>query len=67
MAVKFRKLKDTISQPKADFAAILLWFRSQKLISQPVKLAFSLVCLASNGYNFFISALNRTPFEALDF
>ena len=24
MAAKFRKLKDTISQPKADFATILL-------------------------------------------
>ena len=28
MDVKFCNLKDTISQPKADFAAILLWFRS---------------------------------------
>ena len=53
MAVKFRKLKDTILQPKADFAAM--------------KLAFSLVRLDSNGYNFFILALIRTLFEAFDF
>ena len=30
MAVKFRSMKDAISQPKADFAAILLWFRSPR-------------------------------------
>ena len=28
MAAKFYSMKDTISQPKADFAALLLWFRS---------------------------------------
>ena len=28
MAAKFHNLKDTISLPKADFAAITLWFRS---------------------------------------
>ena len=67
MATKFRKLKVSISQPKADFVAILLWFRSQRLISQPAKLAFSLVWSASNGSNAFISTLNRAPFKALDF
>ena len=28
MAAKFHKLKVSILQPKADFAAITLWFRS---------------------------------------
>ena len=27
---EFRNVKDTISQPKADFVAILLWFRSPR-------------------------------------
>ena len=35
MAAKFRKLKVSISQPKADFTAITLCFRSQRLILQP--------------------------------
>ena len=52
MAAKFCNLKDTISQPKADFAA--------------AKLAFSLVWLASNGYNFFISTPIHAPFKVLD-
>ena len=48
----FRSHHLVISQPKADFAT--------------VKLAFRLVWLASNGYNFFISTPNRAPFEALN-
>ena len=35
MAAKFRKLKVSISQPMADFTAITLCFRSQRLILQP--------------------------------
>ena len=35
MAAKFRSMKDTISQPKADFVAILSWFRNQRLIYNP--------------------------------
>ena len=49
----FRSDHLVISKPKADFAA--------------AKLTFSLVWLASNGYNFFISTSIRAPFEVLDF
>ena len=51
-AAKFCKLKVSISQPKADFAA--------------TELAVSLVQLASNDYNFFISVPIRVPFKKLD-
>ena len=43
-----------------NFASWRSPFRSQRLISQPAKLAFSLVWSASNGSNFFIS----TPIHA---
>ena len=56
-----------------NFASWRSPFRSQGPISQrspcdftATKLAFSLVWLASNGYNFFISTPIRAPFEALD-
>ena len=50
---KFRKLEVSILRPKVDFTA--------------AKSAFSLVRLASNGYNFFILAPIHAPFEVLDF
>ena len=50
-----------------NFATWRTPFRSQRLISQPPKLAFNLVWSASNGSNFFILTLNRAPFEVLDF
>ena len=49
-----------------NFAAWRTPFRSQRLISQPAKLAFSLVWSTFNGSNFFISTPNCAPFEALD-
>ena len=60
-AAKFRKLKVSILQPKADFVASTLWFRSQRLISH------SASCDWLPGYNFFISSSIHVPFEALDF
>ena len=55
------KMGYEISQVESLHFAAKGWFRSQRLI-----LAFSLVWLASNGYNFFISAPIHAPFEALD-
>ena len=56
-----------------NFASWRSPFRNQRLISQlalcdfaATKLAFSLVRFASNGHNFFNSALICVPFEALD-
>ena len=49
-----------------NFATWRTPFCIQRLISQPVKLAFSLVWSASNGSSSFISTPNCAPFEALD-
>ena len=48
-----------------NFATWRTPFRSQRLISQPAKLAFSYVWSASNGHNS-ISTPNHAPFKALD-
>ena len=61
-ATRFCKLKVSISQPKADFAAT----KFSQADFAAAKFSLSLVRLSSNGYNFFISAPIRTPFEALD-
>ena len=41
-------MKDTILQPKADFAALLLWFRSQGLISHSAWCDLILMAITSS-------------------
>ena len=48
------------------FASWTLISQVEFVISQLVKLSFSLVRLSSNGHNFFILASICTPFEELD-